>query len=176
MHGQVALFMLKRSFAFILEIGMDRTGLHLTVAAIVHFNQQFLFVEERDKISGKLVYNQPAGHVEAGEDLLQAVCRELFEETGLDLKPNSWLGISQLQAANGEFYFRVNFVFELSDMPAPHQPQDPDILALHWLSATELADKPIRSQLVADAIANYQLGPLLSLDLIRPMVSMFNER
>ncbi len=155
---------------------MDRSGLHLTVAAVVHFNQQFLFVEERDKFSGKLVYNQPAGHVEAGEDLLQAVSRELLEETGLDLKPNSWLGISQLQAANGEFYFRVNFVFELSDMPAPHQPQDPDILALHWLTARELADKPLRSQLVADAIHNFQTGPVLSLDLIRPLVSMFNNR
>ena len=155
---------------------MDRSGLHLTVAAVVHFNQQFLFVEERDKFSGKLVYNQPAGHVETGEDLLQAVSRELLEETGLNLTPTGWLGISQLHAANGEFYFRINFVFELATAPMPHQPQDPDILALHWLSATELADKPLRSQLVADAIHNFQSGPILPLDLIRPLVSMINNR
>jgi phosphatase NudJ len=93
---------------------MDRSGLHLTVAAIVHFQNQFLFVEERDKISGKLVYNQPAGHVEAKEDLFAAVCRELYEETGLSLTPTAWLGISQLHAANGEFYFRVNVFSELT--------------------------------------------------------------
>lgn len=155
---------------------MDRTGLHLTVAAVVHFNQQFLFVEERDKVSGQLVFNQPAGHVEAGEDLVQAVCRELLEETGLNLMPTAWLGISQLHAANGEFYFRVNFVFELIEAPGAHQPLDADIFALHWLSIEELAAKPLRSQLVADAIQNYQSGPLLSLDLIRPLVSMLNHR
>jgi phosphatase NudJ len=153
---------------------MDRSGLHLTVAAIVHFQNQFLFVEERDKISGKLVYNQPAGHVEANEDLLAAVCRELYEETGLNLTPNAWLGISQLHAANGEFYFRVNFVFELDKAPSPHQPQDSDILALHWLSAEQLQDKPLRSRLVLDAIQSYQSGKLLDLALIQPMVDMFS--
>lgn len=153
---------------------MDRSGLHLTVAAIVHFQNQFLFVEERDKISGKLVYNQPAGHVEAKEDLFAAVCRELYEETGLSLTPTAWLGISQLHAANGEFYFRVNFVFELDKAPAPHQPQDSDILALHWLSAEQLQDKPLRSRLVLDAIQSYQTGKRLDLAFIQPMVDMFS--
>lgn len=153
---------------------MDRSGLHLTVAAIVHFQNQFLFVEERDKISGKLVYNQPAGHVEAKEDLLAAVCRELYEETGLSLTPTAWLGISQLHAANGEFYFRVNFVFELDKAPGPHQPQDSDIMALHWLSAEQLQDKPVRSRLVLDAIQSYQTGKRLDLALIQPMVDMFS--
>ncbi len=153
---------------------MDRSGLHLTVAAIVHFQNQFLFVEERDKISGKLVYNQPAGHVEAKEDLLTAVCRELYEETGLSLTPTAWLGISQLHAANGEFYFRVNFVFELDKAPGPHQPQDSDILALHWLSAEQLQDKPLRSRLVLDANQSYKTGKRLDLALIQPMVDMFS--
>ena len=46
----------------------------LTVAAIVERDGRFLLVEER--INGARVLNQPAGHVEDGEALLAAVCRE----------------------------------------------------------------------------------------------------
>ncbi|MDX1391834.1 MAG: NUDIX domain-containing protein, partial [Rheinheimera sp.] len=77
---------------------MNRDKLHLTVAAVVFYQGRFLFVEERDKLSGIIVLNQPAGHVEQEEDLLVAVKRELYEETGLQLEPTAWLGISQLKA------------------------------------------------------------------------------
>uniref|UniRef100_A0A486XXL4 Nudix-like NDP and NTP phosphohydrolase YmfB n=1 Tax=Rheinheimera sp. BAL341 TaxID=1708203 RepID=A0A486XXL4_9GAMM len=149
---------------------MSRAQLHLTVAAIVQFQQKFLLVEETDKLSGLRVLNQPAGHVEQHEDLLSAVQRELFEETRLQLSPCAWLGISQLQAANGHRYVRVNFVFEPTSLPAHYQPQDNDILALHWLSAEQLQHTalPLRSALVSDAIALYQQGIRLQLQLIQP--------
>ncbi|MFC0049952.1 NUDIX domain-containing protein [Rheinheimera tilapiae] len=152
----------------------DRSSLHLTVAAVVCHQQRFLLVEERDKITGALVLNQPAGHVEAGEDLFSAVQRELQEETGLILTPTAWLGISQLQAANGHFYYRVNFVFEPVTLPEHYQPQDADILALHWLNADELqqAALPVRSSLVSHAISEYLQGVRLPLDALQPMVRM----
>ena len=53
---------------------------HLTVATIVCRHHRYLMVEEFD--SGPLVLNQPAGHVEPGEDLLVAAVRETEEETG----------------------------------------------------------------------------------------------
>ena len=149
---------------------MSREQLHLTVAAIVHFEQKFLLVEEIDKQTGHRVLNQPAGHVEQDEDLLSAVKRELYEETGLRLEPSAWLGISQLKASNGHRYVRLNFIFEPDKLPAHYQPQDSDILALHWydshqLSATTL---PLRSQLVSDAIAAYRQGVRIPLTLIQP--------
>lgn len=149
---------------------MSREQLHLTVAAIVHFEQKFLLVEEIDKQTGQRVLNQPAGHVEQDEDLLSAVKRELYEETGLRLEPSAWLGISQLKASNGHRYVRLNFIFEPDELPAHYQPQDSDILALHWygshqLSATTL---PLRSQLVSDAIAAYRQGVRIPLTLIQP--------
>ncbi|HSG51934.1 MAG TPA: NUDIX domain-containing protein [Rheinheimera sp.] len=148
---------------------MSRERLHLTVAAVVFYNGKFLFVEERDKVSGKLVLNQPAGHVEQDEDLISAVKRELFEETGLTLSPSGWLGISQLKALNGHQYVRVNFVFEPEQLPAQFAPQDSDILALHWLNPTELQDNslPARSKLVTDAIDCYTCGIKLPLSLIQ---------
>lgn len=150
---------------------MSRAQLHLTVAAIVQFEQKFLLVEETDKATGQRVLNQPAGHVEQDEDLLSAVKRELFEETGLALEPSAWLGISQLQAANNHRYVRINFVFEPESLPAQYQPQDSDILALHWLSAQQLAEQalPLRSALVSDAIDLYLQGVRLPLALIQPV-------
>ncbi|MDP5144172.1 NUDIX domain-containing protein [Rheinheimera baltica] len=149
---------------------MSREQLHLTVAAIVHYKLQFLFVEEIDKQSGKRVLNQPAGHVEQDEDLVSAVKRELLEETGLNLEPTAWLGISQLTAANGHRYVRLNFLFEPAELPSHFQPQDCDILALHWFSALELtqAELPVRSRLVTDAIEVFKQGVRLPLTLIQP--------
>jgi len=149
---------------------MSRELLHLTVAAIVYFEHKFLLVEERDKLTGQRVLNQPAGHVEQDEDLLSAVKRELFEETGLTLEPSAWLGISQLKAANDHRYVRLNIVFEPPSLPAQYQPQDSDILALHWYSANELlqAALPLRSRLVSDAISLYTQGVRLPLSLIQP--------
>lgn len=156
---------------------MDRSFLHLTVAAVVCAGDKFLLVEEIDKTSGRRVLNQPAGHVEANEDLLGAVRRELWEETGLALEPDSWLGISQLTAANGHRYTRINFCYQLAKLPQPHRPQDPDILALHWLSAQELNCHalPVRSQLVTDAIAIFMQGVRLDLQLIKSPVDSVSD-
>ncbi|GAA0672285.1 NUDIX domain-containing protein [Rheinheimera tangshanensis] len=152
---------------------MSRPLLHLTVAAVLYFQGRYLLVEEKDKSSDRLVLNQPAGHVEENEDLISAVKRELQEETGLSLEPSAWLGISQLKAANGHFYVRVNFVFTPDELPALYHPQDTDILALHWLSLEELRSHvlPARSQLVLDAISQFEQKQLLPLCQIRNAIT-----
>jgi phosphatase NudJ len=122
---------------------------------------------------GKLEGCIPKGHLEPGESNEQAALRELFEETGLALQADGWLGISQLLAANGHRYVRVNFYFEPNVLPERYQPQDTDILALHWLNLGERAEHalPERSQLVSDAIIQYQQGVRLPLALIKSPVS-----
>ena len=152
---------------------MSRPLLHLTVAAVLYFQGRYLLVEEKDKSSGRLVLNQPAGHVEESEDVISAVKRELLEETGLSLEPDAWLGISQLKAANGHFYVRVNFVFTPTELPSQYQPQDDDIRALHWLSFAELNSHPLpaRSLLVLDAITEFEQKPMLPLSLIRNAIT-----
>ena len=56
----------------------------VTVAAVAERDGRFLFVEER--ASGRVVLNQPAGHLEDGETFLEAVVRETLEETGVALR------------------------------------------------------------------------------------------
>jgi len=59
----------------------------ITVAAVVESDGRFLIVEER--IQGRLVINQPAGHVEDRETLLAAVIREAREETAWAFTPEA---------------------------------------------------------------------------------------
>ena len=63
----------------------------VTVAAIAETGGRFLVVEER--INRRLLFNQPAGHVEPGETLLAAVVREAREETAWRFEPQALLGV-----------------------------------------------------------------------------------
>ena len=66
---------------------------HVTVACIVHAEDKFLVVEET--INGKALWNQPAGHLEADETLVQAAARELWEETGIKAQPQHFVRMHQ---------------------------------------------------------------------------------
>ncbi len=46
---------------------MNQWTPHVTVACVIEKDGKYLMVEERDKTSGELVFNQPAGHLEQGE-------------------------------------------------------------------------------------------------------------
>ena len=52
---------------------------NVTVAAIVEQDGRFLLVEENTSQGVK--FNQPAGHLEPGETLIEAIKREVLEET-----------------------------------------------------------------------------------------------
>jgi len=62
-----------------------------TVAAVIEKDNHFLLVEE--EIDGKLVFNQPAGHLEKDETLIEAIKREVLEETTFEFLPKSLIGI-----------------------------------------------------------------------------------
>lgn len=145
--------------------GQDRQpGWALTVAAVISRGDRFLVVEERDG-GGRLVFNQPAGHVEPGESLLDAVRREVREETGLDFTPLALVGIYQLRARNGKDYCRVCF---RGTVPEGIEacPEDPDILGCRWLNRADLAQAPLRSGLVLDCVEDALGGAAFPLSLV----------
>jgi 8-oxo-dGTP pyrophosphatase MutT (NUDIX family) len=140
---------------------------HITVATIVEDQGRFLLVEEFK--AGKHVYNQPAGHLEANETLLEAAVRETLEETAWEVELTGIVGIYLYTApSNGVTYQRVCFAAR----PLRHFPQralDSDIVRAVWLSRDELLAEPARwrSELVPRCIDDYLAGPLHSLALIR---------
>jgi phosphatase NudJ len=137
----------------------------LTVAAIIQRGDHFLMVEEQDPGHPQPVLNQPAGHVEPGESILQAVIRETREEAGVTFAPSHLVGIYQLQAKNGQDYCRVCIA---GTVPAAETaaPQDPEILACHWLTREEIASRPQRSSVVLACLDDYLGGRNFALDAI----------
>ncbi len=138
---------------------------HATVAVVVHRDDRFLMVEEVS--DGLRVFNQPAGHVEAGESIVQAARREALEETGWQVEPASLLGLYTWQApANGVTYYRFCFV---ADAVKHRTDQlDSDILAAHWLDLETLRSPEIRlrSPLVMRCIEDYLGGKRFPLSFI----------
>ncbi|NMT63941.1 NUDIX hydrolase [Marinobacter orientalis] len=139
---------------------------HATVAVIVEDDQgRFLLVEEFSH--GQVVFNQPAGHVEEGEKIIDAVLRETLEETGWTVEPQHFLGIYTYKApANGVTYYR--FCFSAKALDRVTQQLDDGIIAAHWLTPDEIRQRSekLRSPLVMQCIDDYRNGRRFPLDVI----------
>ncbi len=138
---------------------------HMTVAAVIEQNQRFLLVEE--EADGRIVYNQPAGHLDEGEDLLQAASRETLEETGWKFTPQELVGIYQYTSlTNAVTYIRVCFSGQHYDHD-PQRPLDQGILRTVWLSREEVARcDSLRSPMVLRCIDDYLAGIRYPLSLL----------
>src|SRR5436853_1091290 len=149
---------------------MSRTP-DVTVAAVTERAGRFLVVEER--VRQRLVFNQPAGHVEHGETLLAAVVREVREETAWRCEPKGLLGVYLWRnPANGRATLRFAFTGAVADHDAA-QKLDRGIVRTHWLSPGELERREarLRSPLVLRCVRDYLVGqrrplePVAGLDL-----------
>src|SRR5689334_21373724 len=130
----------------------------VTVAAIAERDGRFLLVEER--INRRLLFNQPAGHVERGETLLAAVVRETREETAWRFDPQALLGIYLWRNPNtGRDILRFAFTGPVADHDAA-QRLDRGIIGTHWLTRDELAARQerLRSPLVLRCVHDYLAG------------------
>ena len=130
----------------------------LTVAAIVQRENQFLIVEER--IQGALVLNQPAGHVEDGESLIEAAVRETLEETAWHFVPRHLLGLYLWRnPANGASILRVAISGDVTSHD-PGRGLDRGIVAAHWMTRAALLARPsaLRSPLVIRCIDDFLAG------------------
>jgi 8-oxo-dGTP pyrophosphatase MutT (NUDIX family) len=138
----------------------------ITVAAVTENDGRFLVVEER--INRRLVFNQPAGHVEHGETLIDAIVREVREETAWGFVPQALLGVYMwLNPASGRSYMRFAFTGTVKDHDA-HQPLDRGIVSTHWLSRDDLRKREprLRSPLVLRCIEDYLGGIRRPLELV----------
>ncbi len=137
---------------------------HVTVATVICRDNTYLMVKEL--AGGKEVYNQPAGHLEPDESLIEAALRETFEETGWHVRIDHLLGMSRYVApSNGQTYIRFSFIASVLE----HDTQatlDDGIISAHWLTKTEITalKHALRSPLILNDIARFEQGIKLPLD------------
>ncbi len=142
---------------------------HVTVAAVIEgkgkHQGKFLIVEEKSS-QGDIVFNQPAGHLEDGESLEEAIIREVEEETGVNFKPTALVGTYLLNPAkNNRHYLRFCFTGYICGNDKL-MPQDDDIIQAHWMKIEQiLAILPQhRSGIIVDCLKDYLSGQRFSLD------------
>lgn len=139
----------------------------LTVAAIVERDGKFLLVEER--IGQRMVFNQPAGHVERGEQLVTAVIREALEETAWTFEPDNLLGVYFWdQPEKQRSYMRFAFCGRVTQHD-PRRRLDRGIERTVWLSHDQIRsyEGRLRSPMVLRCIEDYLSGQRYPLELVR---------
>ena len=137
----------------------------VTVAAMAEREGRFLVEEETDE---GVRLNQPAGHLEPEESLIEAVVRETLEETAYGFVPRSLLGVYRWRhPAKGISYVRFAFVGEVTG-PETGRALDAGILRALWLTPAELSAQAARhrSPLVQRCIQDYLAGRRFPLDLL----------
>jgi 8-oxo-dGTP pyrophosphatase MutT (NUDIX family) len=139
---------------------------HATVAAIVESNGKFLLVEETTDRGNR--FNQPAGHLEDNETLLEAVIRETLEETAYAFEPTALLGVYHWKHEHNETtYLRFAFIGQVANHQA-HLPLDDGIIRAVWMSAEEMRNQAMfmRSPQVLTCVEDYLNGQQFPLSVL----------
>lgn len=144
----------------------------VTVATIVERDGHLLMVEETS--NGRLVLNQPAGHLEPDESLQDAAVREAREETRWDIRLTAFIGAYQWSApsvesgGNGRHYLRFSFAGEALE-EVPTRTLDHGIVRALWMTPDEVEQASVhhRSPLVWRTLVDYLAGRRHPLDLLQ---------
>ncbi len=141
----------------------------VTVAAIIERDGKFLLVEE--ETSDGIRFNQPAGHLDPCESLVDAAAREALEETAFEFTPETLIGVylsRYLSSRTGEEVTYLRFAFAGKLGSQHDRPLDEGILRTVWMSRDELIacqDKH-RSPLVLQCVDDYLQGKRAPLSLL----------
>jgi ADP-ribose pyrophosphatase YjhB (NUDIX family) len=143
---------------------------NVTVAAVVERDQKFLLVEEN--ADNHVVFNQPAGHLEMDESLIDAVKREVLEETAWEFIPQAIVGVYMYPNQHSDItYLRICFSGSCENHH-PEQALDEGIIQAVWLSEEEIRENndKMRSQMVPQCINDYLSGKNYPLELLHHLL------
>jgi len=119
------------------EAGINR----FVVGAIIQKNSSVLLLKrsENDFMGG--IYELPSGKVEDNESLIEALCREVKEETGLKVKEiKRYLGHFDYKSKSGKLTRQFNFVVTVEE-PIQVKLQEHDDYA--WVNKDQIDNYPV---------------------------------
>ena len=143
---------------------------HVTVATVIKRSDKYLMVEERSEGHG-LVINQPAGHLDQDEGIIDAAIRETLEETCWSIGIDHLIGIyqwslpsTQIDKLSTKTYLRFTFAGQAIEDRGDQLQLDSDIVRTHWLTLAEIKNNyTARSPLVIRSILDYEAGQQIPL-------------
>ncbi len=137
---------------------------HVTVATIVEKDRKFLMVEE--DLHDKQLINQPAGHLDEGETLVNAAIRETLEETAWQVKIDHLIEFAQWTSPNSDTHFLRACFAGTAIKHFPGQKLDDGIIRALWMSRDEVEQNShrLRSPLVLEHIDHYIAGKKFDLN------------
>ena len=131
---------------------------HITVASVVEEDKKYLLVEEY--VQDLVVLNQPAGHLEENETIVEACAREVLEETAYKVRVDYLIGIYQERERNSldmwlRFCFKCTVENEIIDRKL-----DKNIIRKVWLNKDDIVNPRynLRSNMVLKCINDYESG------------------
>ena len=112
---------------------MRTEQVELTVLCLIH-NEDSYLLQDRVKKDWK-GYTLPGGHIETGESIVDAVVREMKEETGLTIKAPRLCGVKQFPIEGGRY---IVFLFETDQFEG--KLVDSEEGKMHWVKISELSN------------------------------------
>lgn len=147
---------------------------HVTVACVIADGDRFLMVEE--DVHGDRCINQPAGHLEDDESLVEAARRETLEETGWEVALDHFIGVQQWHSPVHDHHI-VRFAF--AGRPLKHHADralDAGITRALWMSYAEIvASGCLRSPLVLTTLNDWLAGQRLPLSTLRSLLPVHDR-
>jgi 8-oxo-dGTP pyrophosphatase MutT (NUDIX family) len=158
-------------------MGEARWKPSVTVAGIVAHGGRYLLVEEHT-VDG-LRLNNPAGHLDPGEDIVQAVAREVLEETARPFTPEALVGVylarfQHTRSGEDVTYLRFALCGAVGEAIAGRALDEPIVRTL-WMTPDELRACPERhrSPLVLRSIEDHLAGRRAPLSLLHADASLY---
>lgn len=111
---------------------MRTESVEFTVLCLIHKNGRYL-LQDRIKNDWK-GYTLPGGHIEPGESIVDAVIREMQEETGLMISHPHLCGVKQFPLEEGRY---IVFLFETEEFEGDLRSSEEG--TMHWIDERELS-------------------------------------
>lgn len=144
----------------------------LTVSAVIEHEGRYLLVEEQ--AMGRVVINQPGGHIEAGESPEEAVIREVLEETGCDVACGELIGVYLwIHPQTRQQFLRLVFVAGYLGCDETRKLDD-GILRRRWMNRADIETRreSLRSPAVLRCIHDFEAGKRTSDNLLSGMLPL----